>query len=701
MSGQGSEALLSPSDVADLAGVGRPVVSNWRRRHSDFPPAVAGSEAKPLFARDAVVAWLRRRGHKAEDGGAGGRVWFALNALRDRVRMEDAADLVMLLATLKCVNPVIFERVALALPADQGEAIREAVAELRQAPGLRDLREPAADLLELQPGLSLVVEAIAGAGVRDLAAAIDAVLERLSRSQIKGGAESGFVGSRTSALLASLARAGDGIVYDPACGIANVLIRIAEGRTQRQLVGSDINRDALRVGAQRAVLHGVSIDFVAADVLTSDPLPDLKADVVVVEPPFGMAWDSSSAMSDPRFVFGVPPRAASDLAWVQHAIAHLAPNGRAYVLTYPGALFRTGAERQIRANLLSAGCVDAVVALPPKMLPHTSIGPALWVLRPRSEPRKILLIDAADVHVDQVADKAAAWLGRAGAVPVEPDVPYAVVPVVELLAADAAIAPAKWVGERSIDGSSIADSFTRGSSAVARTLGLIADSSLALDELAEIPESRVATVRELVENGVVELQLGRPDKARNLAPAAQARIVRAADVKNRRLPATGGLPASADLDLTARGDVLVTTMNEVRAVVDEEGGHLASTGVDRLRILDTQSITADYLAAVLTGSWNSRLQAGTTIQRAPIRDLEVPLIPAIDQHKVAQALGSVGALRELSRNLERQTRETEHSILDALRYNVRLKPIRPAPEVSPQPDAGLGKAVRSQLKETR
>ena len=701
MTNRSSDALLSPSDIADFAGVSRPVVSNWRKRHADFPPAVAGSEAKPLFARDAVTAWLRGRGHKIEDGGTAGQVWFALNALRDRVRVEDAADFVMLVATLKRVDPATFERVVRTHRAGQGAALHKAVAELRHAPGLQDLREPSTSWLELQSSLSVVIDAVAGVRDGELAASIDAVLERLSRSQIKGGAEYGFVGSRTSALLASLVGDDDGPVYDPACGIANVLIRTAERGTVRQLIGSDINRDALRVGAQRALLHGVNVHLVAGDVLVSDPLPDLRADVVVAEPPFGMAWDSSLAMSDPRFAFGVPPRMASDLAWLQHAIAHLAPSGHAFVLTSPGALLRAGAERQIRANLLSAGCVEAVVALPTKMLPHTSVGPALWVLRPRTEPGTVLLIDASNVPVDDVADKVALWLGRAGAAPVRPDAPHAEVPVVELLAADAALAPAKWVRQRSVDKSSIGDSFVRGASAVAQTLGTVAGSSLALDALADIPESRVATVRELIENGVVELQLGRPDRAHNIDPVAEARIVRAVDIKNRRLPATSGLPTPMDLDLTAPGDVLVTTMNEVRAVVDEVGGHLASTGVDRLRILDPESITAEYLAATLAGPWNSRLQAGTTIQRAPIRDLEVPLIPASDQRKMTQALGTLDAIRELAKQLERETHETERSILDALRYNVPLQPARPAQAIPPQSITHIRQAARKEFEGTK
>lgn len=674
MSTQGSDALLSPSDIADIVGVNRPVVSNWRKRHADFPSAVAGTEAKPLFTRGDVLVWLRRRGHKVEEGDAGDRLWSALNAIRDQAPLDDAADFVLLLATLKRVKPGMFDGVAREHPAEQSGKLIEATSALRSTPGLQDLPAPPPAVLRLQPSFSLVIDAVARIDDRELARSVDFVLERLSRWQIKSGAEHGFVGSRTSALLASLASGSTGIVYDPACGIANVLVQIAERGSALQLVGSDINLDALLVGAQRALLHGVCIDLLGGDVLARDPHPDLRADVVVVEPPFGMAWDVSSAMTDPRFAFGVPPRMASDLAWVQHAVAHLAPDGRAYVLTYPGALFRAGSERQIRANLLTAGCVEAVVALPTKMLPHTSIGPALWVLRPRTEPGEVLLVDASREDVDQVGDKVAAWFRRDPAMRAEPDVPHAVVPVVDLLASDAALTPAKWIGEASVDKETITASFARASAAAAQTLRLLGDSSLALGQLAGLPESRTATVRELIESGVVELRLGRPDKARDLDPNTEARIVRASDIRDRNLPGTDDLVDFGDTDLTERGDVLVTTMNEVRAIVDETGGHLGSTGVDRIRILDLAVITPSYLAAALTGSWNSRLQAGTTVQRAPIRDLEVPLIPPRDQTKVVQALDTIRAVRDLSRQLDGQSRDTQGAILDALRYNVPLDP---------------------------
>lgn len=61
-------SLLTQADVAQLAGVRRPVVTVWRKRYADaaagpaFPPAVASVEGVERFERDAVVAWLRATG---------------------------------------------------------------------------------------------------------------------------------------------------------------------------------------------------------------------------------------------------------------------------------------------------------------------------------------------------------------------------------------------------------------------------------------------------------------------------------------------------------------------------------------------------------------------------------------------------------------------------------------------------------------
>jgi hypothetical protein len=46
MSGDG---LVTASEIARLAEVGRAAVSNWRRRFDDFPEPSGGTAASPMF----------------------------------------------------------------------------------------------------------------------------------------------------------------------------------------------------------------------------------------------------------------------------------------------------------------------------------------------------------------------------------------------------------------------------------------------------------------------------------------------------------------------------------------------------------------------------------------------------------------------------------------------------------------------------
>ncbi|HEX2313329.1 MAG TPA: hypothetical protein VHJ17_06330, partial [Thermomonospora sp.] len=57
---------VTAADIARLAGVGRAAVSNWRRRHPDFPRPVGGTPTSPLFALAEVEVWLRAQGKLAE-----------------------------------------------------------------------------------------------------------------------------------------------------------------------------------------------------------------------------------------------------------------------------------------------------------------------------------------------------------------------------------------------------------------------------------------------------------------------------------------------------------------------------------------------------------------------------------------------------------------------------------------------------------
>ena len=59
--GAGPGDLLSAGQIATLAGVTPSAVSNWRKRHADFPVPAQEVPGGDLFARQEVEQWLKRR----------------------------------------------------------------------------------------------------------------------------------------------------------------------------------------------------------------------------------------------------------------------------------------------------------------------------------------------------------------------------------------------------------------------------------------------------------------------------------------------------------------------------------------------------------------------------------------------------------------------------------------------------------------
>ena len=131
-------------------------------------------------------------------------------------------------------------------------------------------------------------------------------------------------------------------------------------------------------------------DQSAGDAMRNDAFAGEKADAVVCDPPFNeRAWGYEELVGDPRWEYGLPPRGEPELAWVQHCLTHVKPSGLVAILMPPAAASRK-AGRRIRANLLRAGALRAVMALP---------GCDLWLLRRPAAgerpPSDVLILDAA------------------------------------------------------------------------------------------------------------------------------------------------------------------------------------------------------------------------------------------------------------------------------------------------------------------
>ncbi|WP_432420727.1 helix-turn-helix transcriptional regulator, partial [Nocardia farcinica] len=108
---------VTAADISRLAGVTRATVSNWRRRHPDFPSPTGGSEARPLFPLAEVRDWLREHGVESAES----PVRELRSVLRAAVRPRDIPALIDELPALAA------ESGARSQDDEVGRAIRAAV----------------------------------------------------------------------------------------------------------------------------------------------------------------------------------------------------------------------------------------------------------------------------------------------------------------------------------------------------------------------------------------------------------------------------------------------------------------------------------------------------------------------------------------------------------------------------------------------
>jgi hypothetical protein len=348
--------------------------------------------------------------------------------------------------------------------------------------------------------------------------------------------------------------------------------------------------------------------------------------------------------------------------------------GRAYVLTTMSTTFTPSAAKARRA-LLRAGCVEAVIALPSKMLQHTAIPTALWVLQAAdfSARDSVMMVDASSADPSAELARWAHTPPAQSASPGPERVTSAVVDIEDLISDDdATLNPQRWA-ETYSDTNEIAGRHHRASGEFAAALALLEDLSLQPAQ-SEFPQSHVVAVRQLEAQGVLRvLTKGRASAAAidDEAPT-DPRVVTTRMVRDGLPPLPQDAVSEAGADATSSGDVLVTTMRTIRAVVDTSGGRILRPGVIRIW-LDPSQFDPQYVAACLCAGWNQRFQHGTVITHASIKDLQIPLIPLSAQRQVADDVQRLHRIDENARRVSAASGELAATLLDAVRFNIDLQ----------------------------
>ena len=203
-------------------------------------------------------------------------------------------------------------------------------------------------------------------------------------------------------------------IYDPACGSGGMLLEAARfierhHRNPRSLKlhGQEMNLNTWAICQMNLFLHGID----EAQVVRGDTLRHPKHvyrgrlmtfDRVLANPPFSLKnwgweeWRSGDPLGRDRY--GCPPRIYGDLAFVQHMLASLTPDGMLGVVVPHGILFRGGTEETIRRGLVRDDLVEAVISLAPNLFYGTGISACVLIInRRKPAPRRgrILFVHGA------------------------------------------------------------------------------------------------------------------------------------------------------------------------------------------------------------------------------------------------------------------------------------------------------------------
>ncbi|MDT3439011.1 hypothetical protein [Pseudofrankia sp. BMG5.37] len=438
-------SLISMPEIAELAGVRRPVVTTWRRRFPDFPAPVRAPLARtgsPLFEADAVVDWLVATGHGARRVDAAELRLYQLRTLAERMparllvgtataliclrHLDDDESLVDgrqadsdsdgddegralvagLLARARRVDPddrLLLAEVEALRPADAGWLV-PAVDELVEAAyNTADAFERLLAVRHRFDIPELYAEAVVGE-LAWLAVKLSGVVERLV--EIEEATQSGT-------LETGAARPGAVRVADPAAGGGDLLRAVVAAvqhdaeeigdEGELRLSGVEPSRFLARLARRRLVVAGLAARFVDIRASAGRRLagtgqgagkpagsrPASGADVVVTCLPFQPAESRDGA----------------DVLVAVRGIAEGLGPGQTAVVVGPSevlvdALPANRSATRRRDELLGTGLVEAVVALPGGMVPfRPGYRTSLWVLR-RDDAApargRVLLADLSD-----------------------------------------------------------------------------------------------------------------------------------------------------------------------------------------------------------------------------------------------------------------------------------------------------------------
>lgn len=633
------EPVMTMPEIAELAGVRRPVVSTWRRRYPDFPAAAGEEAGSPLFRATDVLNWLVATGRANRADLEGDLRVYTLARLGSRMPRK---DLVPTLTALICLRHLADEELypdqvdaplvrlrGLAASVDPGDTMLA-----DEVKGLRDptLASAVDELVEAAWGAEPALERILG--VRDRLGAKDLSADRLAP------ALEGLV-ARLSDAAGLADRHGVLRLADPNAGIGDLIVAVARSlRDDQPLSVTAWCADEPHARLVRRRLAVRDLHEGGFDVRAGAPGPVIDAALVVTQLAYKPAEERNAERSFRELhslLAALPPATVAIIIAPADTMAALDPGEEAGIL---------------RGELLATDAVKAAIRLPGGLMPYRpGYECALWVLtteKQAGEPGRVLLADISDRQLspalsDALATDVLAWRNRAYSGAAHAHVYTAPSLVRDLVSSSRPLLP-----DRSRPGGPLQkDVHER----VARALELEQavwearpdDARLAGDLAAALtPEApRTATIAELTRGGRSrsnDLSLRRGtrlepelidtdiDATSTHAIFGPAELTGESRYGRRRVDRISFAAAHPEAHLSSPGDVILSLAPRPAAAVDHAGLSVVEYPARVLRITERgkRNFTPRVLAALL----NLAERADGAIRPAQrITELRLPLLP--------------------------------------------------------------------------
>ena len=670
---------VTAADIARLAQVSRTTVSNWRRRHGDFPDPVGGSGNRALFDLAQIEQWLADSDRMPERA-PHEQVW-------ERIRVTSTED------------------------GDLGEVVAD-VQELllHLSRGRASATEKAADRVSDHPGGTDLADAVRRAATTPTAAReLSGHLHEAYLVALGGKAH--LTPVPLARLMVDLVDVRGAEVFDPACGTGS-LLRAASEEGAVGLYGQEIEEAGARLAQALVGLvpSGAPGRVVGGDSLTADAFSGHCFDAVLCNPPFNQRdWGADELAYDERWAYGVPPRSESELAWIQHCLAHTRPGGRIVVLMPPAAASRPSGRR-IRRELLRRGALAAIIGLPVGAAAPLHVGLHLWVLeQPETEAvqrHRVLFVDTESDRGGGEDRRPADWdelrgrVGRSWRTFLDgPDTMVdetgfsRAVPVVELLDDSVDLTPQRHLPSV-VPEVSPAQAHKCVGKVRRRLLRTLEDTRSSIPGVGwgarEPEEWRMTTLDDLARSGALAVYRAPVVPVVDLDEGTGPRVLTPGDVNgggeaSKRLaepvdPETTGHQVIQDGDVLIPSAMTRSGASKVRVATEVDAGALLGNPLYLVRP-DPAHIDAWFLAGFLADEDNLRRAGqGSTILRVDFRRLRVPLLPLAEQRRYGAAFRELHEFRQRLAQAREAAAELGERLTSGLRAGLLEPPLAGAEE---------------------